>query len=1066
MGNSKVDLSKFWALWSAAAAATSLLACQNPAAEAAGGKGGAPAANAPAPVVNVRAAALPAVSNATVALQQLASREPRDAWFGLTASDGSGLEVTNVDIKTVLDGPLAFTELHLYFRNPEARVREGKFRITLPDGAAISRFAMENNGQFMEAEVVEKQLARRAYDDFLHRRQDPALLEQAAGNEFSAKVFPIPANGVKHLVLSFSQELANESYHLPLVGLPKLGALAARVQILGADGNYRTTTLEKKNWKPDADLIAQGKTLDAVVAGDVVAMRVPVVSTNAVYRPDAVSVLFDTSASRGLGFAGDVERLERLLAEMKARLGDAVPLEIIAFDQTAETVFTGTFASFRRDVLSQLRQRGALGASDIGGALDRVSKGNARQVVLLSDAVPTAGAEKADLIAKAKTLAGRGVNRFDVALVGGIRDSLGAAALTNAGLANVGAVLDVDRLGSNETARRLGVAMNVNIPVAVADAQWVWPRTIAAAQSGDAVIIYARASVRHDMFAPAITLGTTASRLTATKAAAPLLDRSLVRAQIAELEAQLVAATTPETTKAIKAKLVDVSVKNRVMASVTSMLVLESDADYDRYQIPRTALADILSVGNGGVEWLKRKAPVLQLADAKPIEKQEASKKKPADESPSTGAVAGKAALAMNDGDGTSDAADRNADKNDSKDSPAEEEIVGRVARPDVAALDSRDDFGGIAGAGVGGGGTGAGAAAAAPAPPPAIAASEPMRERAQRRQSIAPGPITRNRNEDDDDDTKLSGPAPLTGELARITNLLKQQNVGAALAAAQQWHSKAPGDVLALIALGEAHEASKNPTQAARAYGSIIDLFPERADLRRFAGQRLARLSTSAQSSVNDLLIDTYRKAVADRPDHPSSHRMLAYALARAGKFADAFAAIAAGVKQDYRDDSYRGVDRVFRDDVGILAAAWKAAEPKAADKIEKLATELGGTVASQASTRFILYWETDANDVDFHIQDARGGHAFYSQPELASGGELYADITTGYGPECFAINGTPKAGPYRLSIHYYSMGPMGYGMGAVEILRHDGKGHLSFETRPYTVMVDQAYVDLGTIK
>lgn len=63
------------------------------------------------------------------------------------------------------------------------------------------------------------------------------------------------------------------------------------------------------------------------------------------------------------------------------------------------------------------------------------------------------------------------------------------------------------------------------------------------------------------------------------------------------------------------------SVKNRVMASVTSMLVLESDADYDRYQIPRTASADILSVGNGGVEWLKRKAPVMQIAKVAPVQK-------------------------------------------------------------------------------------------------------------------------------------------------------------------------------------------------------------------------------------------------------------------------------------------------------------------------------------------------------------------------------------------------------------------------------------------------------------
>jgi hypothetical protein len=41
-----------------------------------------------------------------------------------------------------------------------------------------------------------------------------------------------------------------------------------------------------------------------------------------------------------------------------------------------------------------------------------------------------------------------------------------------------------------------------------------------------------------------------------------------------------------------------------------------------------------------------------------------------------------------------------------------------------------------------------------------------------------------------------------------------------------------------------------------------------------------------------------------------------------------------------------------------------------------------------------------------------------------------------------------------------------MGYGMGKLEIVRHDGKGNLSFEERPYVVMNDQAFVDLGTVE
>lgn len=73
---------------------------------------------------------------------------------------------------------------------------------------------------------------------------------------------------------------------------------------------------------------------------------------------------------------------------------------------------------------------------------------------------------------------------------------------------------------------------------------------------------------------------------------------------------------------------------------------------------------------------------------------------------------------------------------------------------------------------------------------------------------------------------------------------------------------------------------------------------------------------------------------------------------------------------------------------------------------------------------------------------------------------------MTTGYGPECFTIRGSPLAYPYRLQAQYYSRGPMGYGMGKLEIVEHDGRGGLSFTERPFVVMVDHAFVDLGLVK
>jgi uncharacterized protein YfaP (DUF2135 family) len=302
--------------------------------------------------------------------------------------------------------------------------------------------------------------------------------------------------------------------------------------------------------------------------------------------------------------------------------------------------------------------------------------------------------------------------------------------------------------------------------------------------------------------------------------------------------------------------------------------------------------------------------------------------------------------------------------------------------------------------------------------------------------------------------------PVALTGELASIEGALQHHDVDAALAKARDWHAKEPGNVLALIGLGDSLEAKGSRVTAARVYGSIIDLFPGRADMRRFAGERLSRLT---KQKSTDLIIDTYRRAVADRPDHLTGHRLLAYALLRAGKTADAFDAILAAIDQPYRNDSYAGGERTLADDAGMIGAAYLAAAPQKKSEILAALAKRHATLATQPSTRFILYWETDANDVDFHIQDARGNHAFYGHKQLRSGGELYADITTGYGPECFAIQGTPTAGPYQLSINYYSQGPMGYGMGLLEVERFDGKGGFSFDDRPYVIMNDHAYVNLG---
>ena len=990
-----------------------------------------PPQSIPSPVLKVSGVPLPEVVTQTMPLEQIA------APWTLTASDGSGLVATRVDARAVVQGPLAFTELHLYFANPENRVREGTFAITLPSGAAVSRFAMENDGQWMEAEVVEKQLARRAYEDFLHRKQDPALMEKAAGNQFTARVFPIGAKSTKHIVVSFSQELPGERYVLPLRGLPKVAQLDVELAVTNVDGSRAQQALHEKEWQPDRDFISSAPTsAEAIQSGDLVIAQVSPFDQSTVAKdvPAAMTLLVDTSASRALGFARYASNVRELVSTLATRYPN-LAIEVIAFDQDTQAIYAGPAAGFGSAHVDALIARGAAGASDLAQAIDKLPA--KERVAIITDGIVTAGTTGADLTAKIKALAAKQVARVDVVMVGGIRDQALATSLVTAGLARTGAVLDLDqRLG--DVASGLGERVLTDIQVKVAGATWVYPRVIKSARPNQRTMVYARFDKPQQTID--VEVGQSRRAVGTVGGTPALIERATAAAEIADLETQLDAAKG-DAAKQLRADIVKKAVAARVISTQTSMLVLESNSDYARYGIDRNALADILVVGPTGVEQKNRKFHIAKAPrkQAAPKEQNEIALEdatdpealaKNKDKVTTSMRVSGEASVSPGPAMGVNfDVAEDK--KEEAKSEPA------KPAEPMAEPVVSR------------------------PPPPPA-----PPRTVADPRR------IERDGRELERDGNAGGGtveqwppagaPPALKGKLAEIDRAIRRGNLDVALAKAQAWHDKDPGDVLALIGLGETLEAQKNHAQAARIYGSIIDLFPGRADLRRFAGERLERIGGTARA----LAIDTYRRAVEERPDHMTGHRLLAYALLRDGRHADAFAAILKGLEQKYPEERFAGGQRVLSEDAGLIGAAYAAAQPDKKTEIVAALRKHRSSLPTRPSTRFIMYWETDANDVDFHIQDAQGGHAFYGSRELPSGGELYADITTGYGPECFTIQGRPKAGPYKISIDYYSQGPMGYGMGLLQIVKHDGKGTLEFQDRPFVIMNDHAYANLGTFR
>lgn len=978
--------------------------------------------------------------------------------MSLTASDGTGLSLVAVEANTVIDGPLAFTELQLRFQNPRDTVIEGRFAITLPPGAAISRMAMHLEGTgWQEAEVVELQLARRAYEDFLHRRQDPALLEKEAGNEFRARIFPIPARGTKDIIISYSQALADDEavYTLPLRGLPKVDSLSVNALVGkgGAGGQplaYERVTLEHKAWTPDRDFEVN---LQSGVAGlrhgELVAVRVtPTISAD-VDPIDSLVVLFDTSASRALGFSSQVQRLGTLIDGLRAVHGDDMNLAVATFDQAVMPVYEGKASGFGKADLDAILARRPLGASNLHGALEWAAASQGyRRVLVVSDAIATMGADGADEIRAAAAAMKGQVDRIDAVLTGGIRDEELAGRLVRGTVATDGVVL-TGALTDDEIARRIGQQTRSGITVAVDGADWVWPKTLDGFQPGDDALVFARLNKKAKTSATVRLGGTIDETVTVELAdvAEPLIERAAANAQITMLTYERDSLDRTDARRAtLQQQIIDVSTRYRVLSDFTALLVLETDDDYARFGIDRTALADIMTVGKDGIEVFSRAKPVVMVVPDEPVtekntgKKDTKAKKKPAK------------AEDMDDMSKEMEKLEEIDDKTSSMDFESDDADEPARSEPPPAPSPRR--------------------AARRPA---AVADPEPAAEAVAHEDSDAYGAMSGDEVAGSYgagvsgtvghgaavEVQKPSGPPAYTGKMADIMALIDAKNTEKAVVDALAWRTEEPGDVMALIALGEALEARGNDALAARAYGSIIDLFPSRADMRRFAGERLEGLASGGAA----LAADSYAKSVAQRPDHLTGHRLLGYALLRDGKYADAFDALAAGAARNYPEGRFASGKRILREDLGLIAAAWLAARPADKAEIEKRLAENKATLATTESLRFVLTWETDANDVDFHIYDGKGGHAFYSQKQLASGGELYADITNGYGPECFTIEGPPQAYPYNFMIHYYSRGPMGYGMGKLEVIRHDGNGGLEFEERPFVVMNDGAYVDLGTV-
>lgn len=338
----------------------------------------------------------------------LLARVPR--WTGqLGPSPEWPLAVRKMVVDVHVEDGHVRTTIDQTFFNHVNRQLEGVYSFPLPPNAAISRLAMYVDETRMEAGVVERSRGRDIYEQIVHRRRDPALLEWMQGNVFRVRIFPLPARTEKRVLLSYTQTLdslygdAELRVPIPEIDLP-VGEVEYRVRVVGGAGQ----AFESRNHAFDVvedggDLIATFHDREHAIGADIAArigerdadqpVRVHrTVDDGHTYlaaqvRPDLsallpaaldapardIAVLFDTSASRDPA-ALDAQR--RFLLALVDHLDDDDRIAVQAFDSRARW-FAPELQRVRtldRDALAEFLARESaigLGTTDLGAAIDR-----------------------------------------------------------------------------------------------------------------------------------------------------------------------------------------------------------------------------------------------------------------------------------------------------------------------------------------------------------------------------------------------------------------------------------------------------------------------------------------------------------------------------------------------------------------------------------------------------------------------------------------------------------------------------------------------------------------------
>lgn len=299
--------------------------------------------------------------------------------------DLQALTLKRVEVDAKVTSLLSETKTTMTFCNSLNRVLEGTLHFPLPEGATVSGYALDVNGELVDGVIVEKNKGQVVFEKEVRKGIDPGLIEWTKGNNFKTRVYPIPAKGCRIVSVSFVSPLnisnGRGNYILPLNFKDTLAEFSLRMTVAQSTSAPRVTwpgpggiQLQKKDnsWVAETNLRGQPLVGQLVLAlpdasqtkilveetpnheihfliHDILDEKLSQIALATSNQPSKISILWDISGSRqNTNHTKEIKVLETLFSRFEK---NALTVELIPFCNVAQPVKSFTVRNGKADEL-------------------------------------------------------------------------------------------------------------------------------------------------------------------------------------------------------------------------------------------------------------------------------------------------------------------------------------------------------------------------------------------------------------------------------------------------------------------------------------------------------------------------------------------------------------------------------------------------------------------------------------------------------------------------------------------------------------------------------------------